>query len=139
MKMSKERHNVLYRFFSSGILFVFCIVLLLFISYSLIREYVRKNSVGREIDELKKQILSLETDTGHLSKMVQYFQTQSFIEDEARLNLGLSKPGESVLIIPQKTKEEMAEIDPQQRIENKNFPDQNNPEKWLHYFIGKKR
>ncbi len=59
---------------------------------------------GREIESLKRQLHQVNKQNNQLSKDVQYLQSDTYVEQEAR-SLGLSKPDEEVLVvIPQDSK-----------------------------------
>ena len=63
--------------------------------------------------------------------MAKYLQTDFFVEKEARLKLGLRKPGEQVVVVPN-------EIGKLVKISQKGYNNANltNPQKWWHYFWG---
>jgi cell division protein FtsB len=64
-------------------------------------ETVHRNyQLGHQIDELNAQINLLEAQKQELAYTIQYYQTDSFHERDARAKLGLQKPGEGVVIIP---------------------------------------
>lgn len=56
-----------------------------------------------QIDELNAQINLLQAQKQELAYQIQYYQTGSFQDREARSKLGLQAPGESVVIIPHPT------------------------------------
>jgi len=59
---------------------------------------------GRELESLKKQLVQTNKQNNQLSKEVQYLQSDTYVEQEAR-SLGLSKPDEEVIVvIPQDSK-----------------------------------
>lgn len=133
--MKAQQKHLIIRFFTSTGLFVVCLILLALISYSLVKEYIRRSQVNQEITHLESEIVELEEQSSELKKLAKYLKTESFIEKEARMNLGLSKPGEGVMIIPessaQATPLEQAfieqEVQKQESISN--------PKKWMQYFF----
>jgi cell division protein FtsB len=60
----------------------------------------RNYALGHQIDDLNAQIALLQAQKDELAYTIQYYQTDSFHERDARAKLGLQKPGESVVIIP---------------------------------------
>ena len=63
----------------------------------------RKNSqqtrVNQEIADLKAQVAANEAKNSDLKKMVDYLQSDSFMEEKGRLDFGLQKPGERVVAV----------------------------------------
>jgi cell division protein FtsB len=63
----------------------------------------RNYDLGRQIDDLKQQMTTLEDQKNELAYSLQYYKTDSFQDRQARAKLGLQAPGENVVIIPQKS------------------------------------
>ncbi len=101
MTKKKSKKNLVSSFFSSTWTFVFVLVLLLVFSVSLIREVMRKIEIQRQIAALEDKIDALENDNKQLESLIQYLQTDDFIEEEARRKLSLKKPGEKVVAVPE--------------------------------------
>jgi cell division protein FtsB len=79
-----------------GLVVVYLVVLL--------GQTIKRNfDLGNQISRLQVQAKQLQAQTDELSNRIQYYQTNSFREREARAKLGLQLPGESVIIIPQTT------------------------------------
>jgi cell division protein FtsB len=85
---------------TSRIFFIIAGLALLGVSTGIVKSVVRRVEVEREISALKNDIKSLEGKNEDLAKLINYFQTPEFKEREARLRLGLQKPGENVVVIP---------------------------------------
>lgn len=77
------------------------IIILVFICLSLAREITRKRQLNKEISSLRDQISELEKNKEEFSELIDYLNTESFVEQEARMKLGLQKEGESLVIIPE--------------------------------------
>lgn len=73
---------------------IFCLLLL-----SFGKEFARNYQIQREIHALQTQAEALSARHLEIQQLTQAIQTESFIEREARLKLGLSKPGEQVVVI----------------------------------------
>jgi cell division protein FtsB len=64
-------------------------------------ETVHRNyQLGRQINELKANIVLLQGQKEELAYNIEYYKTDSYREKEARAKLGLQLPGENVVIIP---------------------------------------
>ena len=67
---------------------------------ALTKEIIRKIQIHRQIETLEEQIASLEEHNSELNQMIQYFNSSSFQEKEARTKLGLSAVGETMVVLP---------------------------------------
>lgn len=117
------------KFVSSRLTVIIGVFLLVFISVSLAKEIVRRYEVNREIKNLQSEISELEERNTELTSLITFFNTDAFLEQEARTRLSLQKPGEKVMIIPDvdlTTEEE----------QKKNIElSLSNPRKWYNFFF----
>jgi cell division protein FtsB len=60
----------------------------------------RNYQLGNQINSLNAQISLLQDQKDQLAYSIQYYNTNSFRDREARSKLGLQLPGENVVIIP---------------------------------------
>lgn len=92
--------NVWYRFFSSQrFLAIIGLVFLVVIIFPLAKTYSQRQLVENEIDGVKKQISEYENKNQQLKELAVYLQSEQSLEEQARLNLNLKKPGEAVVVI----------------------------------------
>lgn len=124
--MPKLLHSKAFIFFL-GIVFILSLV-------ALGRESYRYFRVSQEIKNLEKRIEELEANNEELTKMEEYFQSEEFLEREARLKLGLTKPGEKLIIIKQLEEELEEEIEKEGAIAK----EISNIQRWWEYFFNKK-
>ncbi len=118
--------------FSRLFLLVGVLFLVLF-SSALGREVIRHYQIKRDIASLEAQVDSLENKEKDLNNMISYYESNDFLEKEARMKLNLKTKGESVLVIPGIDEEEDKEE--QNKDENKsNMEFANNISRWLGYF-----
>ena len=61
--------------------------------FGIIKSAIRKAEVSKQIQGLRSDIRSLESRNEQLARLIDYFKTDEFKEREARLRLGLQKPG----------------------------------------------
>ncbi len=73
--------------------------LLVLICVPLSRNWRQKRSVDREIQELKTQVGDLEHTNSNLKNVLEYMQSDQFVEEEARTKLNYKKPGEEVVVV----------------------------------------
>lgn len=81
------------------LLIFFGFVMIIFTSFGLGKELVRRQKINNEIQEVKKEIESLEKKNKELGQLIEYLNTDSFKEIQARQNLGFKKEGEKVISI----------------------------------------
>jgi cell division protein FtsB len=116
---------------TSRIFFIIASLAFLGVSIGIVKSVVRRVEVEREISALRTDIKSLEGKNEDLAKLINYFQTPEFKEREARLRLGLQKPGENVVVIP--GLEESAINSTNTSNDSVFVP---NWKKWVNYFFG---
>jgi cell division protein FtsB len=83
-------------------LFIVNLMIVLFLSLSLGREVVRNKTIANEIAVLQGQATDLVTENLAINELQSALQSESFIEREARLKLGMKKPGERVVVIQER-------------------------------------
>lgn len=108
------------------------LVLLVFVSVALSKEIYRRYQINQEIKKVKQEIEKLEKKNKELSALIDYLNTDSFKEIQARQNLGLQKEGETAVAIEpglahEVEQETFFETDEEKQISN--------PRKWWNYFF----
>lgn len=73
--------------------------LLVLLSFPLTRNYRQKRSIEREIKGLEEEAKALEHKNSNLKSVIEYMQSDQFVEKEARTKLNYQKPGESVVVV----------------------------------------
>ena len=81
------------------LLIFFGFVMMVFTSFGLGKELVRRQKINKEINQVKKEIESFEKKNKELGQLIEYLNTDSFKEIQARQNLGYRKEGERVVSI----------------------------------------
>lgn len=74
-----------------------CLYLIVSLGKDLYGIHLRQKEAGATKQKLEK----LQTAQEDLKKRLEYVQTPDFVEEEARNKLGMSKPGESIAILPE--------------------------------------
>ena len=128
-------------------LFVINAVILVAIGFSFGREWIRNREIQGEIAGLREQAMALQARNLEIADLNVAFRTESFIEREARLKLGLKKPGENVVVIQDGGAASTAAsdadaeaiaraADPRTLLaEEPEETEVANPAKWWHYFL----
>lgn len=97
--MPEARKPFWRRILEFRLLFLVNAIVLIALALSFGREWMRNREIREQIAALQSQADALETRNLEIADLNTAFRTQSFIEREARLKLGLKKPGENVVII----------------------------------------
>lgn len=90
----------------------------------------KRQDLKNEIDAIKKDISRYENSNGDLEELLSYLSSKQAIEEKARLNFGLQKRGEQVVVIQKK-----GDIGGQPEINNQTKEELSNSKKWLNYFF----
>lgn len=138
----KKRKNLFAKiFFNQKFLSLLGIIIFILVSMPVVKNIKQRQGVDREILELKEEIESVEGKNKDLQKLISYLDSEQFTEEQARLNFGLKKEGEQVVVIEtgeknnntnNKTVFNIPGLDkakPPKKITN--------PQKWFKYFFDK--
>jgi len=143
--MKKEQTPLFKRILKSKLLIVAEIIVLVFFSSALAKEIIRKYQVQSEVENLQQELQELEQKNIELSSLIQYFDSEEYKEEQARVQLGKQKPGEKVVaVLGESTENEGSGITETNGERNSikiasNNPKDNltNPQKWWNYFFRK--
>lgn len=80
------------------LLVLFGLVMLLTFSY--IRAYYQEYRVRSDINTLREEVRELEVKKLQTIDILKYVQSYAFVEEKARTELNLLKPGEKMAVIP---------------------------------------
>lgn len=145
--MPQPRKSLIRRLLELRLLLVVNGVILVLLALSFGREFVRNFEIQRDIDRLQSQSVELSAKNLQIAQLNTAFQTESFIEREARLKLGMKKPGENVVVIQQEGDTPVEngittdETDPLNILEDHDSEQLqvSTPTKWLYYFFDKSK
>jgi cell division protein FtsB len=73
--------------------------LLALFALPLTKNWRQKRAIDKEIAELEQQVSSFENKNSSLRQVLDYMQSEQFVEEEARSKLNYKKPGEQVVVI----------------------------------------
>jgi len=123
-------NNFFYRLSSSQrFLAIVGLIFLLLIIIPLAKTYSQRRLVEKEIADVQKEIAEFESNNQELQEMIAYLESDQSLEEQARLNLNLKKPGEEVIIIEDK------DLKKSQFQESSNQKQVSNFVKWWNYFF----
>ncbi len=102
-EQSSKSTNFFYRLVTNQrFLAIVGLVFLVIIIFPLAKTYSQRRLVEAEIADVQKQIDDFESQNQSLRDMITYLQSDQSLEEQARLNLNLKKPGEQVLVVEEK-------------------------------------
>jgi cell division protein FtsB len=73
--------------------------ILLFLAFGLVKSSYEVWRGGKRLDDLEQEIKGLQAKKAALEEEIRYKQTGEFIEEKARNDLNLVKPGDSVFVV----------------------------------------
>jgi len=73
--------------------------MLVLLSFPLTRNWRQRRAIDKEIKGLETQVNDLEHKNSNLKTVIDYMQSDQFVEEEARTKLNYKKPGESVAVV----------------------------------------
>lgn len=132
------------KIFNQKFLSLLGLAAIILISLPFVKNAIKQYRVNREIGELKKEIAALQNKNSDLKNFVSYLSSDQFAEEQARLNLGLKKPGEELTVIKSGLSGAVAATSATSASSIFNItgydkaavkPKPANPDKWLKYFF----
>ena len=119
---------------------VISLVLLILFGLNLAKEPISRRQIDRQIRNLENEAKKLQSDNEQISSLIESWSNEDYSEKEARLKLGLQKPGErAVLILRGEESTTTDELDgDSERVGNILVPVDHkipNPIKWWRYFF----
>lgn len=112
---------------------IFATIGIIVIGISLTKQIIRKVEISRQISSLESEINGLEQQNAELNTAIEYFNSSSFQEKEARKKLGLKEEGETVVMLP--NTDALRDVDEVTSIETEQAVETSNSIKWKNYFF----
>lgn len=109
-----------------------CFFLIIFLIFSIIKNYKSVRDGGSVIDEARKEEEKLKNEEEALKKQISEAQSSQFIEKQLRDKLGYAKEGEVVIVLP--PPEELKKLAPA-RIQEEEYVPEANWRKWKDLFF----
>jgi len=125
---------------NSKIWLILGIVLIIVFSVAASKEFIKKHQLDKEIASLQEEIDRLKVEQNEFITLINNYNSESFIEQEARVNFNYKKKGEKVVVIktddnnfaPNSDNNSDKELNPNQEEKNKAF---GNIVLWWDYFF----
>ncbi len=136
MPLPKSKNN--FSLFSQ-IIFGIILLLIFLLGLSLLKHRQEQQNINQNIAQLKKQINQLEKNNKRLEYLISYFQSDNYVEKEARTKLEMKKPGEKVIVVLNNNKKSQAVATSSVATATSSAPKVSLPKKWWLYFFGPKK
>ena len=129
--MKRPEQTPVRRFFTSRSFLIVALIAALATAFGFSRAYYQDYKIRQEIKELEDEVKNLEKKKLESMEILKYVTSQNFVEDKARTELNLKKPGEHVVFIQTEGR-----LKTPQKLEPNNVDPSplNNPRKWWYYF-----
>ncbi len=119
------------RVLKQSLFLVFVIGMIVLILFPYLKNKKKRMDLENEIVKVKNEINQYEKNNEELREFLSYLESDQAVEERARLNLGLQKDGEKVVVIKKIIKDEDIERE-SAVLEGVEL---NNPQKWIKYFF----
>src|SRR3990167_2622157 len=123
------------RLWKSKVFLLLSSALIVVFLVALSKEIARRVEVNQEVTSLQDEITQLESRNAELDQLIAYLNTDARYEKEARIRLGLQKPGESVLVVPEQETAAAAAALAETADDAGAYADVGNPRRWWYYFF----
>jgi len=133
--MNRNQNSWLAIFWSKWFILI-VLVCLFFVVFALVRSYFQDLQVKQEIERLKSEAATLEAKKLETIEILRYIKSEEYVEEKARTEFNMQKPGENVYIIQSESASDQTSVNNGQVDKNNiELISVKNPIKWLNLFI----
>lgn len=93
------KENKLNFFLGSRVVIFLLLLAFIWLSLVLVKAVYKKYQLDQEISSLKSEIEKTDKKNQELNQLLDYFNSQAFLEKEAKDKLNLKKEGENVVLV----------------------------------------
>jgi cell division protein FtsB len=129
----EQKQSGFRRFFTSKLFSVVALVVLILVALGYVRAFHQNYNIKQEIRQLESEVRKLETKKLESMVILKYVTSKDFVEEKARTELSMKKPGEKVAVIERD--KIGTEVD---KMKNESEEHLDNPSKWWYYFRHKR-
>lgn len=115
---------------------LFSFLLTIYLVFLVGRSVYTNFRVKQQLAQIEVEIKNLKSENQRLTNLIAYYQTETFRELEARSKLGLKKPGEIVIALPENADEPLKEKVDRTPKRDQGKASVPNYIKWWEYFFG---
>jgi len=81
------------------IFFIISLFFLIIVIIGLTREVANRQTINKKIQSLESEVNKVQTENQDINNLITSGQDSGYLEKEARIKLGLQRPGEKVVVI----------------------------------------
>jgi len=142
--MPEAQKHIVWRILERKVFLFVNLVLLTLLVLSFSREFLRDYQINSEISQLRAEAEDLEARNLDIASLNAEFETETFLEEEARLRLGLSQVGEQVVVINEADPNATLAINETTGVQPTTFVDSetvdvSNVARWYYYFFDQEK
>ena len=132
-KKKKKEQSPVGRFFTSRLFLIIAFVTAILVAVSYARAYYQDYAIRQEIARLESEVRRLEHKKLESFELLKYVSSDAFVEEKARVEFNMKKPGENVMVIAEQEGMKYQE----EAVSEPESSTLNNPTKWWYYFTHK--
>ena len=132
------QENKFKKLFTSRAFLFLLLLAFIWLSLVLVKAFYKRRQMDQEIGALKAEIDKMDKKGQELNQLLTYFNSQAYLEKEAKDKLNLKKEGESVVIVPDMPDEQSAAVEQgasRQSSQVSAAINDNNLVKWWKFFF----
>ncbi len=126
--IQRPRQTFWGRFYNSNVFIILLSIFLIFSLFKVGKELVKRHTINQEINDLNKQLTAVSQEKDKLKDLISYLETDKYVEEQARSQLNLSKPGEKRIDLTTDQENQLATT-------QNGEEDLANWRKWFNYFF----
>lgn len=135
IKKGKKASSTKY-IYGSTIFVLLGVTIIIMFGIPLIESINQRDQVESEISEIEQEIEDIRSENRDLENLIEYLESDQFLEEQARLNFGMKKKGESVVVVTENGKvagasSASSDISNTEEAESAS----SNYRKWFNYFF----
>ncbi|MFH0852920.1 MAG: septum formation initiator family protein [bacterium] len=134
-KLPMKKKKGISALLKTRVVLIIALIIFGFVSFAIVEEVIRRHAITDEVDDLKGEIELLEGRNDELSSLISYLKSTDYQEQEARIKLGLKKPGETVLNIPESVTDNANSSKGAENNSTAVLIEQPNPQKWWNFIF----
>ncbi len=134
MTRTSPRHSLLRQ--PSWLIVIVAGTLVVVFLVAIVREFINGHQVRQQVQRLQAQVAVAKNHQHQLQDLIDYLGSPTFQEREARLQLGLKKNGERVIVVPPSTTSGNGAVSSTGSGSPDLPADASRPARWWAYFFG---
>lgn len=122
----RDTRSIWHRIYNSNIFIGVLLLVLILSIFKVAKELTRRHQINKEISYLNKQLADAQLNRDKLQDLISYLESDQYIEEQARSQLNLSKPGEKRVDLS---------LEPEALAVKQDVDNRSNLQKWFAYFF----